>query len=252
MNYVISDLHGYYDEFLQMLELIDFSEDDNLIVIGDVVDRGPASVKLLQYLMKRSDILLLMGNHDWFMRDTIKRLPIDIHFDNIKDYLDENIVITNDNVNQYLTEHSYRNWTYNGGESAFNEYLNLSVSERTDLIKFLDSLLYYYELTVENQKYMLVHSVPVEFEKEKRMEDYAPFDLLFSRIEKDAWNGKFYDDKILIVGHTPTLLIDNEYAGKIYKKEKIINIDCGCAYKNKNDNGKLGCLRLEDMKEFYI
>ncbi|MCL2773394.1 MAG: metallophosphoesterase [Oscillospiraceae bacterium] len=250
MNYAMSDLHGCYDEFLQMLEVINFSSDDNLIIIGDVVDRGPVSVKLLQNVTARKNIRLLMGNHEWFMLGTIKRLPVDVTFDNFKEYIDEEIELTNDNVNEYLTEYSYRNWIYNGGGSTFNEYLSLSVPERTDLIKFLDSLFYYYELTVENQKYMLVHSVPAGFEKEKPMEDYEPFDLLFSRIEKDEWNGNFYDDKIMIVGHTPTFFIDKKYAGKIYRKKRAINIDCGCVYKDYG--GKLGCLRLEDMKEYYI
>lgn len=234
MNYVMSDLHGCYDEFLQMLELIGFTENDNLTVIGDVVDRGVASVKLLQYLMMRKNIRLLMGNHEWFMRETIKRLPIDVDFDN---------------VSEYLAEYYYRNWIYNGGKSAFNEYLSLSVSERSDLINFLDSLLFYYELTVEQQKFMLIHTVPVGFKKKKALEDYKPFDLIFNRIEKYEWDGNFYDDKMLIVGHTPTFDFDG-YAGKIYKREKIINIDCGCVYKSYG--GRLGCLRLEDMREYYV
>jgi len=248
MNYVMSDLHGCYHEFLQMLERIDFTESDKLIVIGDAVDRGTASVKILQYLMTRKNVLFLMGNHEWFMRETIKRLPLDITFDNLKEYLDERIVITRDNL--HITEYCYRNWIYNGGKPTFNEYLSLSVSERAEIIKFLDGLLYYYELAIENQEYIFIHTVPVGFENKRSLEDYKPFDLLFNRIKKDEWNGKFYDDKILIVGHTPTVYIDKKYAGKIYKKERIIDIDCGCA--DKNDGGRLGCLRLEDMKEYYI
>ena len=248
----MSDLHGCYDEFLQMTEQIDFTASDNMVIIGDVVDRGTGSVKLLKDLMARKNIRLLMGNHEWFMLDTIKRLPIDISFDMINQYNDDIIEITKDNVNEYRTEHSYRNWTYNGGDSTFQEYLGLSISERAEVIKFLSGLLYYCELAVGNQKYLLVHTIPVGFEKEKPMENYKPLDLLFhSEIDKDEWNGSFYDDKILIVGHTPTLSISNEYAGKILKKEKIINIDCGCAYKN-DARRKLGCLRLDDLKEYYV
>ena len=40
MIYVISDIHGCYKEFLEMLRLIDFSAKDDLFVLGDVVDRG--------------------------------------------------------------------------------------------------------------------------------------------------------------------------------------------------------------------
>ena len=40
MTYVMSDLHGRYDLYVKMLELIGFSEEDELYVPRDVVDRG--------------------------------------------------------------------------------------------------------------------------------------------------------------------------------------------------------------------
>lgn len=222
MNYVMSDLHGCYDEFLQMLGQIDFTASDNMVIIGDAVDRGTGSVKLLKNLITRKNIRLLMGNHEWFMSDTIKRLPIDINFETIHEYIDDTVEITRENLNEYRTEHSYRNWTYNGGESTFHEYLGLSLQERAEVIKFLSGLSYYCELTVENQKYLLVHTIPMGFEKEKPLENYKPLDLLFNpHIKKDEWNGRFYDDKIMIVGHTPTLSISDEYAGKILKKKEL-------------------------------
>jgi len=49
MTYVMSDLHGKYEKFLQMLDTIHFSDDDDLYILGDVVDRGPQSVELLRY-----------------------------------------------------------------------------------------------------------------------------------------------------------------------------------------------------------
>lgn len=238
MNYVMSDLHGCYDEFLEMLELINFSKDDNMVILGDIIDRGPDSVKLIQDLMSRTNIKLIMGNHDWFMHRVLSTLPVDITFGNLTRYMDKK------------TEYYYMNWMYNKGESTFIKYLNLSLDERTDVLKFLSNLPYYCELIVENQKYILIHSVPDRFSKEKSMEDYTLFDLIFTRIDNDKWDDNFYDDKILIVGHTPTFFIDELYEGKILKKEKIINIDCGCAY--RREGGKLGCLRLEDMKEFYV
>jgi NDP-sugar pyrophosphorylase family protein len=52
---------------------------------------------------------------------------------------------------------------------------------------------------------------------------------------------RYFDDKTVIVGHTPTV------DGKIQYGNGSINIDCGEAR-----DGRVGCLRLEDMKEFYI
>ena len=42
MVYLMSDLHGRYDKYLQMLEKISFSDEDELFLLGDLCDRGPA------------------------------------------------------------------------------------------------------------------------------------------------------------------------------------------------------------------
>ena len=36
MKYVIADIHGCYEEFMELLEKISFSEEDELFVLGDV------------------------------------------------------------------------------------------------------------------------------------------------------------------------------------------------------------------------
>ena len=41
MIYVMSDIHGCYEKYRQMLDLIRFCEEDTLYILGDVVDRGP-------------------------------------------------------------------------------------------------------------------------------------------------------------------------------------------------------------------
>ena len=56
----------------------------------------------------------------------------------------------------------------------------------------------------------------------------------------------FDDDSIYIVsGHTPTKLISGKW--EIYHSHNNIVIDCGAAF-----GGRLACLRLEDMAEFYV
>lgn len=49
-NYVISDIHGCYNEFLSMLERISFSEADHLILAGDYIDRGKQSYEILRWM----------------------------------------------------------------------------------------------------------------------------------------------------------------------------------------------------------
>ena len=44
MTYVISDLHGRYDLYLEMLERIQFSPEDTLYILGDVADRNKGGI----------------------------------------------------------------------------------------------------------------------------------------------------------------------------------------------------------------
>ena len=65
MIYAMSDLHGCYDKYIKMLEKINFSDNDTLYILGDIVDRGPDGIKILQDIMQRINVVALMGNHDF-------------------------------------------------------------------------------------------------------------------------------------------------------------------------------------------
>ena len=41
MRYIIADIHGCYNEYINLLKKINFSDNDILYILGDVVDRGP-------------------------------------------------------------------------------------------------------------------------------------------------------------------------------------------------------------------
>lgn len=45
MKYIISDIHGCFDQYQKLLEKINFSSEDKLYVLGDAADRGPESIK---------------------------------------------------------------------------------------------------------------------------------------------------------------------------------------------------------------
>lgn len=40
MIYVMSDIHGCYEQFMIMLKKIHFTDTDILYILGDVIDRG--------------------------------------------------------------------------------------------------------------------------------------------------------------------------------------------------------------------
>jgi serine/threonine protein phosphatase 1 len=43
----MSDIHGQYDMFMELLDKIKLKEIDTLYILGDVLDRGPHPIKTL-------------------------------------------------------------------------------------------------------------------------------------------------------------------------------------------------------------
>lgn len=52
---------------------------------------------------------------------------------------------------------------------------------------------------------------------------------------------------MLIFGHTPTCYFQNKEPLCIWKTDNAIGIDCGAGF----EDGRLSCLHLDDMREFY-
>ena len=67
MVYVISDIHGHFDEFMEILKMIDFKDSDELYVLGDCIDKGPKSIETLLYCLERVNIHMCLGNHEHMM-----------------------------------------------------------------------------------------------------------------------------------------------------------------------------------------
>ncbi|MEL7148849.1 MAG: metallophosphoesterase [Bacteroidota bacterium] len=62
--FVIGDIHGCYDELLKLIDQASIGPDDQLIALGDIVDRGDQSVEVYQFLRNRPNTIVLMGNHE--------------------------------------------------------------------------------------------------------------------------------------------------------------------------------------------
>jgi diadenosine tetraphosphatase ApaH/serine/threonine PP2A family protein phosphatase len=59
----IGDIHGCHLEFAELLERLAFTSDDRLILVGDLVNRGPDSNKVIDLAIQHRAISLL-GNHE--------------------------------------------------------------------------------------------------------------------------------------------------------------------------------------------
>ncbi len=61
---VVGDIHGCHAELLELVEKAGLAENDQLIALGDLVDRGPGSEAVLRYFMGHDRRRSLLGNHE--------------------------------------------------------------------------------------------------------------------------------------------------------------------------------------------
>ena len=67
---VVSDIHGNLPYFLGLLDKLSLRPSDQLILLGDLVEKGPESLATLRYVIhelpKRCRVYPLMGNCDFW------------------------------------------------------------------------------------------------------------------------------------------------------------------------------------------
>ncbi len=232
MTYVMSDLHGQYQKYLQMLAMIHFSDDDDLYVLGDVVDRGPQPVELLQDMSMRMNVFPILGNHDMTAALLLKKLCVEITKDNYSSQLNPEIM-------KILAM-----WQMDGGQATLDGFKKFSINEREALIEYLEEFTPYETVEVAGNRFILVHGgIPYEKRNLPLSKQYV-HELV---IERPDYSKRYYNNAFLVTGHTPTINIGEEYRGQIYRSNGHIAIDCGAGY-----GMPLGCLRLDDFKEFYV
>lgn len=68
-DWLVGDIHGYYEELMLALKSKNFNfEKDRLFAVGDLVDRGSESEKVVQ-LVEENWFISVRGNHDQFIID---------------------------------------------------------------------------------------------------------------------------------------------------------------------------------------
>lgn len=224
-HYVMSDIHGEADRFHAMLEKIYFSPDDTLYILGDVIDRGPDGIPLLREIMATSNMVMLLGNHEYMMLEYLKP--------------------DHDTI-------AIRRWNRNGNRPTLDAYLKLKAREQQEILDYLRSLSTHLEVEINGKRFYLVHGFPGE----------NVHDEVWHRPEMDTPNPM--PGYQLIIGHTPVLSLikpeeekvryamELESEGehlRIFHASGFIDIDCGCGHSYPIK--ALACIRLEDMLEFY-
>ncbi len=211
---VITDLHGCYDECIELLERMAFDEEnDTLINLGDTIDRGPKIYETFVFLRDLKErmgerCILIRGNHEQMMLDAIANGGRD------KDL-----------------------WYYNSGKKTVDSFIH----HKHKIKEFLDwyeAMPYYYA----TEKFNCVHA---------SMKDPDP---AANTIETLIWGRETdYSGKTVMTGHTPyrvpLYFLGGNY-GKIqedvwtvFPETGMIALDTGCVFGNRltgmviRDNG---------------
>ena len=214
MIYIMSDIHGCYNEFITMLEKINFSNDDTLYIIGDIIDRGYDIVKLIRYVRSHSNIIMLKGNHE----DMAVEASVG-----------------------YWGNSQAGLWFANGGLYTKKEFDLLNDKEREDIIEYFRNLPLYKIVEMNGVKYFLVHSGYTGEE-----DDYK----LWYRMTGEE---KALNNYTVIFGHTNSYHYQYIFPMEAWVRndKKYICIDCGLSRRDPNKS-QLCCLRLDDMRFFYV
>ncbi len=239
MYYIVSDLHGDLIGFKKLLDKLSFNKNkDKMLILGDVLDRGPDGVELLYYIKELCEYgcaELLLGNHELFC-----------------------IMYLEGKLNA-------AKWSAFGGDETLNALKEMTAAEQENLKNYLKSLPLYMEIksffigpnvtcthSGIHGDYLIRDREGFIDVKSSIEEAYskAPYELMcgtdihyLSRSDLNAL------DSYLIVGHVPcNRLNDDENDNSIFRTKYYMDIDAG----NGFEGGKIACYVVETDEEIYI
>ena len=224
MVYCISDIHGYYDLFWRLLDKIRFSNRDKLYVLGDIIDKGPDSIRLAKLLFSMPNVYCIAGNHEYDFLKYYRAL--------MRQTEDYDWVL--EKLRGYFADGKLFDW---------------ETVDRFDLLPFY----------VETDNFIGVHAgIPVKDGKLLPVSQATCEQLVYDRRFKDKdilpQNGK-----CVLYGHTPVryLTVRDEilrYPRKDATQDRKniadnckIHLDTGVAL-----SGVLGTFAVNDCQSFYV
>lgn len=219
-TFVCSDLHGEYPVYKAIISKLKVK--DKLYILGDVIDRGPDGIKILQDVMKRKkqgQVEFLIGNHELLMIQSL-----------------------------FLNNAQCKNaWKANGGDITEEAFKRLSSNERNKMKEFLLDSYVYKNIDVNSQKVHLVHAKAIQDKNDndnktvREMIAGGKVKLIHEAVDNRQHIAK--PRTFTVIGHSPT---DNNM---IEYKAGFLDIDCGAGY---FDNASLVNLTNGTVKYFDV
>ncbi|KGT72697.1 hypothetical protein MA20_48730 [Bradyrhizobium japonicum] len=233
---VISDIHGELDKFCRLLVQADYQpEKDQLILLGDYIDRGPDPKGVVEKIMqlKQQGAIVLKGNHDDWMTKAFERDPLIVAKwlrnggDKTLHSYDHPAQYPDDGMEEYIQQAA--------GSIAELKTASAIVAEHLDFLAGLD----YYHQTDE---FIFVHG---GVHPTTPLAETDPSVLIWIR---DEFHKGYKGEKTVVFGHTTTNNLHGCDSFEVYfGQNNIIGIDGGAVF-----GGRLNCLELPSKKVYYV
>lgn len=231
----ISDIHGNLLFFRGLLEKIQFSRNDVLILVGDILEKGAESLALMEHLMqlcKTYQVYPVCGNCDGLVLRFFEGDEWDNGF-----------------FRNYLPRHPECTIRQMAQAIGFTQY--------TDLPLLRETLRESYP-----RHWQWLRDMPTIVETEHLLFVHGGVPSLEQLEQLDAWRCMKYDnfwrqglrfDKYIVVGHWPVTLYHPDYASAapiLDREHKVLSIDGGCVLKL---DGQLNALIFprESSEDFF-
>ncbi|MBE9223275.1 serine/threonine protein phosphatase [Cyanobacterium stanieri LEGE 03274] len=211
-RFVIGDVHGHFQALLGLLRAIAPTPEDEIYFLGDLIDRGEDSAKVVNFVME-NNYQCILGNHEAMLLQSF--------------------------TPKGLNHMSFQSWLQNGGYSTITSYNNKIPPEHLEWMRQLP-------LNIDLGDYWLVHAGldPTKPPQKQNSDQFC-----WIRNEFHSIPEPYFKDKTIIIGHTITFTFPGVKPGQIVQGNGWIGIDTGAYH---HSYGKLTALELNESMVYQV
>ena len=194
---IIGDVHGHFQGLQKLISLLELKDADQAYFLGDLIDRGPQSAQVVEFV-RNGQYPCLLGNHEQMMLYAFSASGSD-HF-------------------------AMESWLSAGGRSTLDSYHDLNQLD-VDL-QWMSGLPAYLDL----EDLWLVHA---GVHPQMPLASQTSQEFCWIRREFHQSETPFFEDKLIVTGHTITFTFPGIVPGQIAQGPGWLDIDTG-AYHPKS------------------
>ncbi|CEJ47977.1 metallophosphoesterase family protein [Umezakia ovalisporum] len=188
---IIGDVHGHYEGLMRLMDLIAPASDDQVYFLGDLIDRGPKSSQVIDFV-KNNNYPCLLGNHEQMLLS----------------------ILSGDNI----STQAMQAWLYGGGQATIASYKNAHVpKEHLDWLRTLPTYL-------DLGHVWLTHAGVDPY---LPLAQQTAEQFCWIRHEFHSIQQPYFIDKLMIIGHTITFTFPGVSPGQLAQGRGWLDIDTG-------------------------